>query len=68
VRSNTLIKIEGMQALAERLGLVDAERFMVLLRREPFDYTQWRSTLYEGVSLEVFLEKADAFRKAHSEK
>ncbi|MCL2626591.1 MAG: hypothetical protein FWD46_07245 [Cystobacterineae bacterium] len=62
MRSNTLIKDEGMRVLAEKLGLVDAERFIVLLRREPFDYTEWRRHLYPGLSLEAFLKKADEFR------
>ena len=40
--SNTMLKDEGMRILAERLGLVEAERFIVLMRREPFGYTKWR--------------------------
>jgi len=51
-----------MRALAESLGPVDAERFIVLLRREPFDYTEWRQDLYEGVPLDEFLKKADEYR------
>jgi len=33
---------EGMQCLSEKLGPVEAERFISLLIREPFDYTKWR--------------------------
>ena len=62
MRSNTIIRNEGMRALAESLGPVDAERFIVLLRREPFDYTEWRQDLYEGVPLDEFLKKADEYR------
>ena len=61
-RSNTVIKNEGMRVLAEKLGPVDAERFIVLLRREPFDYTQWRQDLYKDVPLAEFLKKADEHR------
>ncbi|MDR1070042.1 MAG: hypothetical protein LBL37_04585 [Gracilibacteraceae bacterium] len=63
MRSNTIVKDEGMRVLAERLGLVDAERFITLLRREPFDYTEWRRDLYRGVPLDEFLKKADEYRK-----
>jgi len=63
-RSNAVIKNEGMRVLAERLGPVDAERFIVLLRREPFDYTQWRQDLYKDMSLDEFLKKADEYRNA----
>ena len=62
MRSNTVIKNEGMRALAESLGPVDAERFIVLLRREPFDYTEWRQDLYKDMPLDEFLKKADDYR------
>jgi hypothetical protein len=62
MRSNTIIKNEGMRVLAERLGPVDAERFIVLLRREPFDYTIWRQDLYKDMRLDEFLENANEHR------
>jgi hypothetical protein len=46
-----------MQALRERLGLVEAERFIALVRREPFDYTEWQQTLWQDKSVdEVFTQ------------
>ena len=62
MRSNTIIKNEGMRVLAERLGPVDAERFIVLMRREPFDYTEWRQGLYTNMPLDEFLKRADEYR------
>lgn len=47
MRSDSVIKTEGMQALLDKLGKVDAERFVSLVLREPFDYTVWRSSLQE---------------------
>ena len=61
-RSNTVLKDDGMRILAEQLGLVEAERFIALLRREPFDYTQWRQGLYENVLLDSFLNDAQNYR------
>jgi hypothetical protein len=52
-----------MRVLTEQLGLVDAERFVTLLRREPFDYTEWRRGLYKDVPLDEFLKNADEYRK-----
>ncbi len=60
--NDTMIKNEGMKILAEHLGLVDAERFITLLLREPFDYTEWQKTLYADMPLEKFLSEADNFR------
>ena len=34
--TDSVIKSEGMSALLDRLGKVDAERFVALLLREPF--------------------------------
>ena len=62
MRSNSVIKNEGMRVLSERLGPVDAERFIVLLRREPFNYTEWRQNLYKDIPLNKFLEKANEYR------
>ena len=62
MRSNTALKDEGMRILAEQLGIVEAERFIALLRREPFDYTQWRQGLYKDVLLDAFLHDAQRYR------
>jgi hypothetical protein len=57
MRTDTLIRHDGMQALRERLGLVEAERFIALVRREPFDYTEWQQTLWQDKSVdEVFTQ------------
>ena len=61
-KGDTIIKEEGMEALIARLGYVDAERFIVLLSREPFDYTKWRETeLEQDVDVEEVSKKAMAF-------
>jgi hypothetical protein len=49
--TDTEIKVAGMKVLAERLGLVEAERFVTLILREPFDYTAWRQDLWEDLSI-----------------
>ena len=43
--TETELKIKGFQILLEALGEVEAERFISLIMREPFDYTQWQRTL-----------------------
>ncbi len=43
MRTDTVVRKEGMDALIACLGYVDAERFIALISREPFDYTEWRS-------------------------
>jgi len=62
MQSNAVLKDEGMRILVEKLGLVEAERFIVSLRREPFDYTKWRHGLFKEVPLDTFLTDAQKYR------
>jgi len=64
MRTNTVLRDDGMRILAEQLGLVEAERFIALMRREPFDYTQWRQGLYKDVPLNTFLQNAQDYRNS----
>lgn len=61
------LKIEGFKALANRLGIVEAERFVTLILREPFDYTTWRRDLFEDMSLEEISAAAMNHEKRHAE-
>ncbi|MCL2351789.1 MAG: hypothetical protein FWC55_04565 [Firmicutes bacterium] len=47
MRTDSVVRTDGMNALRDKLGKVDAERFIMLLLREPFDYTAWRACLNE---------------------
>ena len=37
-----VLRNRGMEILSQNLGKVEAERFVTLMIREPFDYTKWR--------------------------
>ena len=56
--SDTEVKIKGCRILTQSLGSVDAERFIALIQREPFDYTKWQRTLWEGQSVEDISKNA----------
>ncbi len=45
MRTDILIKHDGFQAIFETLDLVEAERFIALIKRDNFDYTEWRKSL-----------------------
>jgi len=47
MRTDSVVRTDGMNVLRDNLGKVDAERFIALILREPFDYTAWRTTLNE---------------------
>ncbi len=51
MRTENEIRVFGMKALVQSLGLVDAEKFISLLQRESFDYTEWQKNLWSGMSV-----------------
>ncbi|NSW91343.1 MAG: hypothetical protein HPY74_11850 [Firmicutes bacterium] len=56
--TNTVLVNTGMKILIEKLGNVDAEKFISLIIREPFDYTKWQRDLFEGMSIEEISDEA----------
>jgi hypothetical protein len=63
MRTDTVLRNEGFQVLMEHMGLVEAERFIMLIQKEPFDYTQWQENLFEDMSIEEISQKAADYRK-----
>lgn len=49
--TDTEIRIKGMQALIKALGEVQAEKFIALIMREPFNYTEWQRDLWNDKSV-----------------
>ncbi|HHT9136693.1 MAG TPA: hypothetical protein ACFYEK_05530 [Candidatus Wunengus sp. YC60] len=66
--TDTEIRIKGLKALTESLGDVEAERFISLIQREPFDYTKWRQGLDEDLSIEEISKRAMAVRNKNTER
>ncbi|MFV9645367.1 MAG: hypothetical protein ACNYWU_06050 [Desulfobacterales bacterium] len=64
--TDTEIKIKGIEMLVNTFGKVDAERFISLIQREPFDYTKWHQELDKELSVEEISRKAMSLRKKTS--
>ena len=58
--TDTELKVKGLTILTESLGPVEAEKFVSLLLREPFDYTRWQRQLWRGEKVEQL--SSDAMR------
>jgi hypothetical protein len=56
--TDTEIKQKGIKALIAELGNVQAERFISLIIREPFDYTKWQRDIWLDESIESLSKKA----------
>jgi hypothetical protein len=65
--TDTEIRIKGLQVLAKYLGDIEAERFVSLIQREPFDYTKWREGLDEDLTIEEISRRAMALKEKHAE-
>lgn len=61
--TDTEIKLQGMEALITALGAVQAEKFISLIMREPFDYTVWQRKLWTDKSVEEISSMAMKRRK-----
>jgi hypothetical protein len=58
------LKVKGLKALREALGTVEAEKFLTLIMREPFDYTKWQGQLWPGKTVEEISRAAMRHRRA----
>ena len=52
MRTDHLVRVEAMDALIASLGTVDAERFISMVKRDTFDYTEWQRKLWSDKSIE----------------
>ena len=53
MKTETEIRLEGMQALINALGLVDAEQFLATVSRDKFNYTEWRRNGLPNLSIDM---------------
>jgi len=56
------LKSKCFTILAEQVGSVEMERFVMLLNRDAFDYTEWRKdNLYPNESVDSLYDKIKAY-------
>ena len=48
----------GFNSIFSSLNMVNAERFIMLIKRDKFDYTQWQRNLWQEESIESLSKKA----------
>ncbi|GHT31454.1 hypothetical protein FACS1894214_2770 [Planctomycetales bacterium] len=63
MKPDTIIKNEGTELLIKHLGLPDAQRYIMLIQREPFDYTKWRENLLEDLPIEKISRQAMEYQQ-----
>lgn len=48
----------GFDSIFSNLGMVEAERFIMLIKRDKFDYTKWQTPLWQQESVDSLSNKA----------
>jgi hypothetical protein len=67
MKTDNVIRLEAMDALLSALGSVDAERFICMIKRDTFDYTEWRRGLWNDKSIdEIHALATEHEKKQHS--
>ncbi|MEW6347758.1 MAG: hypothetical protein AB1646_01740 [Thermodesulfobacteriota bacterium] len=67
MRTDTEIRVSGLRALVKALGPLEAERFISLILREPFDYTVWQRELWAEERVEDICKAATELRRRSKE-
>ena len=52
MRTDSIVRVDAINVLLANLGEVDTERFISMIKRDTFDYTEWRRDLFKGKSIE----------------
>ena len=56
------LTVKCLDVLTEKFGLVDAERFVAIVNRDRFDYTEWRrDNLFVDETVDSLFEKIKAY-------
>ncbi len=61
MRTESEIRMQGMKALIGALGIIEAERFLIAVNQDKFDYTEWRRTSLPDLSIEEIAAAANAY-------
>jgi hypothetical protein len=63
MRSDNVLQHEAMELLMLKFGAVDAERFISMIKRDTFDYTEWRRSQWNDMTIEEIFTAATEHAK-----
>ena len=56
---------QGFACLVDNMGVIDAEYFISLIKRDDFDYTVWQRKYFDKLNPGEFAAKAAAYADSH---
>ena len=67
MRTDNVVRIEAMDVLVAALGAIDTERFICMIKRDTFDYTEWRRDLWKDKTIEEIHAMATEFEMQNTQ-
>ena len=67
--NDTILSQNAVNCLIKNFGVVQTERFISIVIKEPFDYTKWQKDLYSDMTVDELFDTASNWKKhnEHSE-
>ena len=66
MRTDNVLRLDAIDVLLANLGEVDTERFISMIKRDTFDYTEWQRGLWKDKSIEeIHAAATDYYNKNH---
>ena len=56
---------QGFACLVDNMGVIDAEYFISLIKRDDFDYTVWQREYFDKMEAGEFALKASSYAESH---
>ena len=56
---------QGFACLVDNMGVIDAEYFISLIKRDDFDYTVWQREYFDRLKSGEFAAEASAYADSH---
>ncbi len=66
MKPDIVIRLEAMETLIAKLGEVDTERFIQMIKMDTFDYSQWRDDLWKGKSVDEIHQLAAEYERRNN--
>jgi len=63
MKTDNILRVEAINTLLTNLGEVDTERFISMIKRDTFDYTEWRQNLFNEKSIQEIHAMATEYEK-----
>jgi len=56
---------KGINLLVENMGIVEAEQFISVIKKENVDYTKWQRDYFDALPEGEFMKGAERYARTH---